>query len=153
MDTRPKHTVREGPTYSEPHIRLCTLWRRSRTSVSAHLIRNPRSIRSNIEHHLSKMLANNCARDRFRQFGPFGRHSPFFIDMPSLADALMEVDHAFDDSHGHHRDRRHQQRAILVDVKEVRTPASLIWSSWCTQQAQSPLEPLPVHTVHILRGL
>jgi hypothetical protein len=33
--------------------------------------------------------------------------------------ALMEVDNALDDSHGHRCDRRRQQRAILVDVKEV----------------------------------
>jgi hypothetical protein len=65
------------------------------------------------------MLSNSFANDRMMHSSPFGRHFPFFIDMPSLADALMGVDHALDDSHGHHRDRRHQQRAILVDVKEV----------------------------------
>jgi hypothetical protein len=101
------------------HIRPCTVWERSKTSATEKRIDQ---ISCTFPQNPSEMLATRLAQDCMRPFQRFYRSSPFFIDMPALADALMGVDDALDDSHGHRRDRRRQQRAILVDVKEVRAP-------------------------------
>jgi hypothetical protein len=61
-------------------------------------------------------MASTSLTTGFGSSFPFGRLSPFFIDVPGLAGALKEFDDAMDISQG---DGRQQQRAILLDVKEV----------------------------------
>jgi hypothetical protein len=62
------------------------------------------------------------ARSNFGNTFPFGRLSPFFIDVPALSDALKEVDRAMEifDTDGRQLQRETAPRAILLDVKEVR---------------------------------
>lgn len=51
----------------------------------------------------------------FKNHLPFGRRSPFFVDMPAFVDALCDVEHDHDIAHS-------GRRAILLDVKEVPPP-------------------------------
>lgn len=48
----------------------------------------------------------------FKHF-PFGKGSPFAVDVPAFIDALCEVEHDLNAAHN-------GKRAILLDVKEVR---------------------------------
>jgi hypothetical protein len=119
ISTQQEHAASRQVSCCQTYIRQYTPWCTSHASP-LELFAIDIQLRSNNSHRSFRMLcANLITHPGFRHSFTFGRRSPFFVDVPALADALSEVDNVMHVDVSR-RGGQHQQQAILLDVKEVR---------------------------------